>query len=263
MDWRTVSVALAVVLAGCGALGGASGPSGDRAGETPTLSPVPVPEVTTAPPTLPPGLAGANVTDANALVDAHLAAIQGRSYTLTVRVRVDDERSERRFRVETPTRYYRVDRLADPRSDTAQFADGNSLYTRTEYGDSVEFGRYDDPSPPRSQTVMLSRAFLQVDSVRVAETRVEGDVAYELTGSYDTHPAIESFRNVSLRAVVEPTGLIRTLNISYYRANDGSKVTRSFAYSDLDSTTVERPAWVDAQWNGATPESVRLPTNPQ
>jgi hypothetical protein len=251
MNWRAVSVALAVVLAGCGGLGNAPGPAGDRTGETPTLSPVSVPESTPIPVTLPPGVTGANVTDANALVDAHLAAVQGRSYTLTVRVRVDDERSERLFRVETPTRYYQVDRLAEPRGGTAQFADGDTVYTRTEYGGGVDFGSYDDPSPPRSQTVMLSRAFLQVDTVRVAETRVDGSPAYELTGQYPVHPAVSSLANFSLRAVVEPDGFVRSMNVSYVRtgADDGTSVTRSFVYSDVDATTVERPAWVDREFN--------------
>jgi hypothetical protein len=251
MNWRIVTVAFAVVLAGCGALGGASDPARDPAEETPTLSPVPVPEVTTAPPTLPPGVTGANVSDANALVDAHLSAVQGRSYTLTVRVSVDEERSERLFRVETPTRYYRIDRLAEPRGDTTQFADGDTLYTRTEYGSAIQYGRFDDPTLSQSQTVMLSRAFLQVDAVSVAETRVDGELAYELTGQYPVHPAVSTLANFSLRAIVEPSGFIRSVNVSYVRTGSdaGTNVTRSFAYSDVDATTVERPAWVDREFN--------------
>jgi hypothetical protein len=251
MDLRPVAVAAVVALAGCGALagagGGADGPSGSDA--TSTLTPVPVPEVTETPVTLPPGVAGDRVTDTTALVDAHFAALAGRSYTLRIRVTVDDARSERLFRVETPTRYYRADRLAEGGSDRTHFADGATLYTRNEFDGQHRYGRFDGVDPPSTRTVRLSRAYLRVGRVRVAETRVDGDPAYELTGSYDVHPAIESFRNVTLRAVVEPSGLIRTLNISYYRVNDGANVTRSFSYSDLDSTTVERPAWVDREFN--------------
>ena len=249
-----MAVAAAVVLAGCGALGGA-GTGADERGQsdaTPTLTPVSVPEVTEQPVTLPSGLTGERVTDTVALVDAHFAALSGRSYTLRIRVTVDDARSERLFRVETPTRYYRADRLDDGGPDRTHFADGEYLYTRNEFDGQRYYGRFDDVDPPSTRTVRLSRAYLRVDEVRVAETRVDGDPAYELTGSYPVHPEIESFRNVSLRAVIEPSGLIRTLNISYYRVTDGSNVTRSFAYSDLDSTIVERPAWVDEQWNGTT-----------
>ena len=251
MDWRPVAVAVVVVLAGCGALGGTGAGADERAGSdaTPTLTPVPVPEVTETPVTLPPGLTGDRVTDTTALVDAHFAALAGRSYTLRIRVTVDDARSERLFRVETPTRYVRADRLDGGSGDRTHFADGATLYTRNEFDGQRYYGRFDDVDPPSTRTVRLSRAYLRVDRVRVAETRVDGDPAYELTGSYDTHPAIESFRNVSLRAVIEPSGLIRTLNISYYRVNGGANVTRSFAYSDLDSTTVERPAWVDREFN--------------
>ena len=98
---------------------------------------------------------------------------------------------------------------------------------------------------------MLSRAFLQVDAVRVAETRVDGDPAYELTGRYPVHPAVSSLANFSLRAVVEPSGFVRSMNVSYVRtgAVDGTNVTRSFAYTDVDATTVEPPAWVDREFN--------------
>jgi len=53
------------------------------------------------------------------------------------------------------------------------------------------------------------------------------------------------------RAVVEPDGFIRSLNVSYRRtgAIDGANVTRLFAYTDVDATTVERPAWVDREFN--------------
>jgi len=251
MNWRAVVVAVVVVLAGCGALGGGSAgaDNADRSDPTRTLTPVPVPEVTETPVTLPPGLTGDRVTDSAALVEAHFAALSGRSYTLRIRVTVDDARSERLFRVQTPTRYYRADRLEDGGADRTHFADGATLYTRNEFDGQRHYGRFDDVSPPSTRSVRLSRAYLRVDRVRVAETRVDGDPAYELTGTYDVHPAVESFRNVSLRAVIEPSGLIRTLNVSYYRATDGANVTRSFAYSDLDSTTVERPGWVDREFN--------------
>lgn len=251
MDWRPVVVAAVVVLAGCGALGGTAGDAGGPGTDaTATLTPVPVPEVTETPVTLPPGVTGANVTDATALVDSHFEALAGRSYTLRVHVVVDGARSERHLRVETDTRYYRADRLADPWGNTTQFADDGTLYTRDQYRGTFRYSRFDSLDMHRSQTVQLSRAFLRVDRVRVAETRVDGQPAYELTGSYPTHPATESLRNVSLRAVVEPSGLIRALNVSYDRESDGATVVRSFAYSELDTTTVERPAWVTRQWNG-------------
>ena len=245
MDWRAVWVVLALVLAGCGSVATGAETPGE------TLTPVPVPEVTDTPATLPPGVSGASVTDTDTLLDAHAAAIQGRSYTLTVDVRTGSERARRVIRVETPTRYLRRDTLAEPWGSATQFADGEHLYTRTDYGSTVEYGRIESVSPPRSQTVQLSRAFLRLDEVRVAETRVGGEVAYELTGQYPIHPAVETMENVTLRAVVEPDGFVRSLNVSYTRHSDYVRmnVTRSFAYTDVDATTVERPVWVDREFN--------------
>jgi hypothetical protein len=41
------------------------------------------------------------------------------------------------------------------------------------------------------------------------------------------------------------------LNTSYVATggNRETNVTRSFAYTDVDSTTVERPDWVDREFN--------------
>jgi hypothetical protein len=245
MDWRAVWVVLALVLAGCGSVATGTETPGE------TLTPVPVPEVTDTPATLPPGVSGASVTDTDTLLDAHAAAIQGRSYTLTVDVRTGSERSRRVLRVETPRRYLQRDTLAEPWGSATQFADGERLYIRTDYGSTVEYGSIESVNPPRSQTVQLSRAFLRLDEVRVAETRVNGDAAYELTGQYPVHPAVDTMENVTLRAVVEPDGFIRSLNISYARRSDSvrTNITRSFVYTGVDATTVERPAWVDREFN--------------
>jgi len=250
MNWRAVAVVLSLVLAGCGSVVGGNGSAGaadsdEASTPTPTLTPVPVPEVTTASPTLPPGVTGDSVTDSAALYDAHTAYLQGRSYTLEVRVRADETRSERLFRVETPTRYYRRDLL--PGRNFTRFADGETIYTRTAIGDNELFARSDDVDAPSAPTIRLSKAFLQLEEVRVAETLVDGRLHYELTGSYPVHPTVETLRNVTIAAVVHPAGFIRSLNVSYVAARGGTEtnVTRSFAYSDVDATTVERPAWVD------------------
>jgi len=247
MDWRAAGVVLALVLAGCGSVA-SGGPGG---AETPaeTLTPAPVPEVTDTPATLPPGATGDGVTDAGALYSAHTAYLQGRSYTLRVSVRVDDGRTSRTIRVETPTRYLRHDRL--PGRNFTRYADGERLYVRTDIGDNRLFARSGDVGEPTAYTVRLSKAFLQLDEARVAETRVDGDLHYELTGQYPVHPTVDTLRNVTVRAVIHPAGFIRSLNLTYVSVDSGreTNVTRSFAYSGVDATTVERPAWVDREFN--------------
>jgi hypothetical protein len=258
MNWRAVAVVVSLVLAGCGSVVGGNGAaeaSDSVSAPTPTLTPVSVPEVTTASPTLPPGVSGDSVTDSAALYDAHMAYLQGRSYTLEVRVRADEVRSERLFRVETPTRYYRQDLL--PGRNFTRYADDETVYTRTAIGDNELFARSDDVDRPSAHTIRLSKAFLQLDEVRVAETLVDGRLHYELTGSYPVHPTVETLRNVSIAAVVHPAGFIRSLNVSYVAARSGTEtnVTRTFAYTDVGETTVERPAWVDrVPEEGETPE---------
>jgi hypothetical protein len=251
MNWRGVAVALAVLVAGCGSVVGGAGGPGERGADTPapTLTPAPVPEVTETPVTLPPGVTGDRVTDATALYEAHTAYIRGRSYTLHVSVDVDTGSSERLFRVETPTRYYRRDLL--PGRNFTRYADGERVYVRTAIGGNELFASSDDVDSPTAHTIRLSKAFLQLDDVRVAETLVDGRLHYELTGSYPVHPAVDSLHNVTIRAVLGPQGFIRSLNTSYVAVTAGSRtnVTRSFAYSDVDSTTVERPAWVAREFN--------------
>ena len=251
MDWRPVAVAAVVVLAGCGALGGAGSDDPGRSEATSTLTPAPVPGVTATPVPLPPGLVEGGVSDADRLVDAHRSALGGRSYTLRVQLRVEEDLYTRLVQVETPTRYYSHDVLGSTRGNVTQFATGPSIYTRSAFLGVVRYDRLNNAYPPESRTVRLSRLFLQVGEAVVFETTVDGRPGFVVRGTYPVHPESERLRNVTLRAVVEPSGLIRSMNVSYLR--DGSRgptnVTRSFAYSDLDSTTVERPDWVDREFN--------------
>jgi hypothetical protein len=251
MDWRPVAVAAVVVLAGCGALAGAVSDDPGRSEATSTLTPVPVPEVTATPVPLPPGVNESGVRDADALLDAHQSALQGRSYTLRVRLRVNEDLYTRLVRVETPTRYYQHDVIGGTRGNVTQFASGPSVYTRSAFLGVVRYDRLNNAYPPESRTVRLSRLLLQVGDAVVFETTVDGRPAFVVRGTYPVHPETERLRNVSIRAVVEPSGLIRSLTVSYVRAGSRgpANVTRSFSYRDVDSTTVERPAWVDREFN--------------
>ena len=249
MDPRPVALVLVVLLAGCGSVvDTGAGPETDASG---TLTPAPVPEVTATPVPLPPGVAEGGVVDADRLVDAHRSALQGQSYTLRVRLRVNEDLYTRLVRVETPTRYYSHDVIGGNRGNVTQFATGPSVYTRSAFAGVVRYDRLDNAYSPESRTVRLSRLFLQVGEAAVIETTVDGRPAFVVRGTYPVHPESERLRNVSVRAVVEPSGLIRSLNASYVRtgARGPANVTRSFAYSEVGSTTVERPDWVDREFN--------------
>ena len=256
MDWRVAAVGLALVLAGCGALGGTSGTADPGTGPASgaTLTPVAVPSTTETPVTLPPGVTTAGVADADALLAAHQATLRDRSYTLAVRLEVDGDVTRRVSRVASQTRYYQRDVLVRQGVTVSRFASDRTVYTRSVTANLTRYDRFDTVRPPGSQTVRESRVFLSVPSATVFRTTVDGRPTFALRGTYPVHPTEPGLRNVSLRAVVAPSGLIRTLNVSYYREADAANVTRSFAYSDVGSTTVERPDWVDDQWNETTPE---------
>lgn len=254
MDLRLAVVGLVVVLAGCGALGGSGGPDGPFDTETDeerTLTPVAVPEVTAEPAPLPPGVTTAGVTDADALLDAHRAVLRNQSYTLTVRLSVDGVVSERLARVESPTRYYQREVLAGSESNVSRFASDRTVYTRSVAPNATRYARFDTVRPPGSQTVRESRLLLSVPTATVFETTVDGRPAFVVRGSYPVHPAASALRNVTLRAVVRPDGLVRSLNASYTRVDgaDRTAVSRSFRYTDLGETTVDRPDWVAERWN--------------
>jgi len=250
MDWRPLALAAVVVLAGCGAV---LDEGGSGAGTpTPTLTPAPVPEVTATPVALPPGMTGDRVTNPDRLLAAHRSVLDGVSYTLRLRVGVGDAVSTRVIRLESPSRFFTHDVMSGPRGNVTQFASGPVVYARMEYAGVTQYAEFDNDYPPDSQTVQLTRLFFRVGDVAVYRTTVDGDPAFAVAGSYPVHPEAERLRNYTVRAVVEPSGLVRSLNVSYVRAEGPSRtnVTRSFTYSDVGSTEVEAPVWVDREFNG-------------
>jgi hypothetical protein len=219
-----------------------------------TLTPAPVPAVTATPVPLPPGVTTGGVADADALLDAHRAALRDRSYTLDVRVTVDGATSRRTARVESPTRYYQREALARQEVTVTRFASDRTVYTRSASATLTRYDRFDTVRPPGSQTVRESRVLLSVGNATVFETAVDGRPAFVVRGSYPVHPAAPALTNVTLRAVVEPGGLVRSFTVEYVRRDGGdrSNVIREFTYSDIGATTVERPAWVNREFNVTT-----------
>ncbi|MEF8852213.1 MAG: hypothetical protein V5A44_06750 [Haloarculaceae archaeon] len=253
MGRLSVVLALVVVLAGCGSVvDGGTTPEEDT--PTRTLTPAPVP--TSATPTdelvtLPPGVTGDGIADPDALLDAHRSALRNRSYTLRARISVRGVVSERFTRVESPTRYYQRDVRYGTGSNVTRFASDTSVYTRSTYDSVTRYDRFEAVIPPRSTTVRESRALLELDSAAVTRTTRDGHTVFVVRGTYPTHPTLPGVRNFSLRVVVEPDGLVRSLHATYVRVEGATRtnVTRSFTYTDVGATTVERPAWVDREFN--------------
>ena len=246
MAIRTLAVVLAVVLAGCGSL--AADPGTPR-----TLSPAPVPEPTTqadSPP--PPGLSGGGVTDVDALARAHVAALEGRSFTLQVNESYDDLSGFRVLRVERRDRYSFHDATVSIAGNRTEFVDGTHRYSRsTREGLRYELGPAVNRSAAYGWIVAPPvRTPLSVGNATVYETRVAGERRYEIHIDRAVHPRFDSFRNYSVRATVHPNGFVSAVSVSYVRVYQGKRtnVTRRVQYSGLGTTTVDRPPWVERRW---------------
>lgn len=256
MDGRLAVVVLVVVLAGCGSIAGDAGQD-QTAAET--LTPVPVPEETPEPASLPPGVTGDGVPNSNALFGAHLSALEGESYTLRVRIANDDEVSTHLFRVESQHRYLRSSLLGGYGQNVTSFTDGERVYIRSEFDGVPNYARGNVTERPTSHTVRLSKVFLRLEDAEVAKVLRDGEIHYRIRGRYDEHPRAQSLKDFSVHAVVSQEGLIRSLTASYTVEGSGgpTNVTRAFEYTEVGTTTVERPDWVRNRW-GQTGNGSRI-----
>lgn len=248
MALRTLAVVVVVVLAGCGSMAADPDPEPTR-----TLSPAPVPETATpAASPLPPGLSGGGIADVDALVRAHVDALDGRSFTLRVRERHDDLTGFRVLRVESADRYYFHDATVSVAGNRTAFVDGEHRYSRsTREGLQYDLGPAVNRSAAYGWLVALPvRTPLSVGNASVYETRVGDERRYEVRIDRAVHPRFESFRNYSVRATVHPDGFVSRLTVSYVRVggNGRTNVTRRVRYSNVGTTTVDRPTWVERRW---------------
>lgn len=250
---RALALAALLALAGCGAPA-APGPAS-------TATPAPVPEETPAP--FPPGVDERGVYDPGRLVDAHAAVLANASYT----VRVTSVHS--RPGGELRSRYARVIRLSageervhyvlnktDRRNGTTdvrhieRYNDGDRLFVAVSEGNETTY---------RVREVARSRSFLAASTgdrqgfgrllgrLRPALTDIRtenGTTRYRLaSGPTDVRP----LRNVTFDALVDRRGVVREYNITYTVRRDGApvRVRVDVAFTDVGSTTVRRPDWVD------------------
>lgn len=264
MHWRLGLVVALAVLAGCSALG--------TTGDTPTVTPAPIPEQTETTPEnpLPPGVTGSDITDLDELTAAHARTSRNRSYTWQDRyvVVMEDNRSlnvTRIVRVENETTYtYWTNRREAPRDSPFDF-----LGSYTEYNSREgRYTRFDDrgrlryeralqrPASARivPQTATAVREYLWVENATVAVILVDGQRYYEIEGEDYVPPSRWGVENYTVSAVVSPEGFVRSIDASYDRTRGGEqeRIRYSFQYTKVGNTTVEEPDWVRQQWNQST-----------
>jgi hypothetical protein len=213
--------------------------------------------VSSAPDPRPPGVTAVGIANASALVDAHEAALDGRSYRLTVHHRefVDGAPTgfvAERTVVENATRYRTDLRWVgtvrqDPRAigNTSAFADGQVRYVRLagEAGATVE-----TELRPEDRVAGRSERYLR-GVLRGSDTRVVG--AFERDGTTRFWIAVSRDEGTGAETtgslLVDERGLVHELHHEYvYRPSDGPPVrvvvTMRLAPGNVSASP---PPWLD------------------
>ncbi|WP_049935264.1 hypothetical protein [Haloplanus natans] len=213
--------------------------------------------VSSAPEPRPPGVTAVGIANASALADAHEAALDGRSYRLTVHHRefVDGAPTgfvAERTVVENATRYRTDLRWVgtvrqDPRAvgNTSAFANGQVRYVRLagEAGTAVE-----TELRPEDRVASRSERYLR-GVLRGSDTRVVG--AFERNGTTRFWIAVSRDESAGAETtgslLVDEHGLVHELHHEYvYRPSDGPPVrvvvTMRLAPGNVSASP---PPWLD------------------
>jgi len=246
-------VALAL-LAGCS---GFVDSSAER-----TVTPAPVPESTGTPEVesdVAPGVGGGRVINADRLARAHRRAVQNRSYQWTERHRSTRFGTNESITVTTQLRVqhellYRY-RLSTSWSyaNTSEYTAGSLRYRR-------EVGRSGYRYTMEPSTTVTARfggeperaisRYLSIGAATVAATRIDGQRYYRITGTTDAIPETGQISNYSVRALVAPSGFVRSLTVGYddVIGENHEQIGYRFRYADVDETRVHPPEWIDDRW---------------
>lgn len=246
--------AIVLLLAGCGS------PLG---GQTPTVTPAPVPDDERS---YPPGVHGTGAVAPSVLLDAHQASLADVSFTVETRqvLRRDGTVVRRTVhdRWVAPNRsvyHVRYAQLPETLGDARQQVD-------VEYwsNGSVWAGRYDDgtrvttrlmrdPDDPKRGT-LTGRDAIE-DHMRAFDVRAstDRDVGVVVSGDQivrpgSLHAPVRSteYRNGTYFARVSPEGTVLFARVSYDATmeNRTVRVERVTRVKDVGSTDVERPSWL-------------------
>lgn len=246
MALRVAAVAVCLVLAGCGALGGSP--------QTPTerVTPAPVPEATPGVEgrQLVPGLRSGGITSAETLAGAHRAAVANRSYTLLGRWSGESRARETRLVVESEYRYRYESESSDGRYEDQSFVAGSTRYTRQRRPLGVRYST-DDSVAASAQSDYLTEAAIEQyftdRSGRVSVVDTTGGRRYEVV-TEEVPPGIDSVTDYRAEAIVRPDGFVTQFRVAYRDPTTNTTVRYAFTYSRIGGTTVERPDWVERQW---------------
>lgn len=255
MRLPVVAMLVVVALAGCG------GFVGDSPRER-TVTPAPVPESTPTPAdrsAIAPGVGGARVIDADRLARAHRQAAQNRSYrwterqrstrfgttdsiTITTQLWVQHERLYR-YRLSTSWTF----------ANTSEYTAGSLRYRREVGRSGYRYSMEPSTTVTRRFGGRAERAisrYLSVGAATVARTQIDGQRYYRITGTTDAIPDTGDVDNYSVRALVAPSGFVRSLTVRYddVIGENHQRIDYQFRYADVGETQVHPPAWIDDRW---------------
>jgi len=244
MSRRVALVAFLTVLAGCTVTGG-------TAGAPEPVTPAPVPTADEG--RVAPGVTNDTVVDADALATAHERAVAGRAYTLTTVYAAGSHRTDTRIAVEEPWRYrYRSNTSIGGRDDRT-FVDGRTRYSRYRRPLGVEYVRAEAvPADERfgAMTAHLVRTYLALGTADVS--RLPDGTGYAVTITHSNPPGLDGRVGYAARAVVESSGFVRALSVTYRNRAGNTTVSHRYTYTNIGGTTVDRPGWVRAEWGNGT-----------
>ncbi|WP_241432041.1 DUF7537 family lipoprotein [Haloferax mucosum] len=279
-----------VLLAGCSGVGlGPGSPSVDTPTPANTSTPTATPATTSATPTegrqqFPPGLAADGVEEPFTALDAHASALREKSYTVhEVReIRYANgtlyTRDSSATRVSsTPGRYlYRstvngtAPQFLDGTNGTlVHYSNGSAVFRKTEIDENASYGIVTGPGKePVSPTAVEHGTPLNDERIAVlfgalsnASVTQQDDFFARVTATSLSGESVDIDGNqvsnvtaVSFTATVGSDGQVREYRLTLRGTLNGHEVnaTEHVTYTDVDSTTVEPPAWYDNAASNST-----------
>lgn len=256
-------VVLLVVVAGCA---GAPFGTGSEASPDETLSPVPLDDTAESPiagppsPAVeaPPGVARDGSVNATRLRFGHSDYLEGRSYTWTVEYDANGSEAALRWavtrRVEVEGENVFVEESGSPGAGarTLYFA-GDEAYERVVTDDGPSVRRTDASRDAYTNGGEVVEQFLTGLDLTVSVVERGGETYYRLSAIGQGAPP--TLREVNTRIVdysvtayVTPDGFVRTLVVAYSRQSntESQRISIRFRYEAVGSTSVSKPAWLDA-----------------
>lgn len=259
-----VALVVLVALAGCGGSGGidtgteSPSPDGTDA-PTATASPTPTPSFDDV--TKPPGVSEDGLTDREALLDAHASALDGKAVTVDVDFRLtvdgDGQNASLRGKV-TPDDDQGWMRVTTTDGTGTYYTEGGTTYEKVVVDDSTSYGTTDQvsaiPETPRfGADARLRDALWNANWTfdQVVQRDGERLLRFEATRvtlpsqvDVDRENASTSTDGVLL---VDEDGVVRHVEINASVETDEQTVEYglSVSFSDVGSTTIQRPDWVD------------------